>query len=190
MLGDALCWAPKIFTSSASRIERNRGPSTSRRATSHKRRRDEHGEVVDVQSGAARKRHWPRPRREGPGQLWHRQRQPLGNRRERVGRVTQHFHGPHGQDLFRFGVEIGRGRNVDFPDWGVIVDKAGVRPTTNRDHGSKEAKRRSGRGSQTSTPSFAPPHCQRERPQRGRTVRTVGLAMLVPCYSSQKRVTG
>ena len=66
--------------------------------------------------------------------------------------MTQHFHGPHGQDLFRFGVEISRERNFDFPDWGVIVDKAGVRPTTNRDHGSREAKRRLGRGSQTSTP--------------------------------------
>ena len=69
-------------------------------------------------------------------------------------------------------VEIGRERNVDFSDWGVIVDKTGVRPTTNRDHGSKEAERRAGCGSQTSTPSFAPPHCQRERPQQDRTART------------------
>ena len=141
--------------------------------TFQKRPRDEHGEVVDLRSGTAQKRHGPRPRREGPGQLWLRQRQPLGDRHERVGRVTQHFRGLHGQDLFRLGVETGRERNVDFSDWGVIVDETGVRPTINRDHGSKEAERRAGLGSQTSTPSIAPPHCQRERPQRGRTVRTI-----------------
>ena len=75
-------------------------------------------------------------------------------------------------------VEIGRDRNVDFSDWGVIVDETGVRPTSNREHGSKEAERRAGHGSQTSTPSFAPPHCLRERSQQGRTVRTVW-----PCHA-------
>ena len=71
-----------------------------------------------------------------------------------------------------FAVEIGRDRNVDFPDGGVIVDES-VPPTINRGHGSKEAERRAGLSSQTSTRSIAPQHCQRERPQQGRTVRTV-----------------
>ena len=117
--------------------------------------------------GSGLKRHWPRPRREGPGQLWLRQRQPLGDRHER-GRVAQHLHGPHGQDLSRLGIEIGRDRNADFSDEGVRVEETGVRPTINRDHFSKEAERRAGLGSQTSTPSIAP-----NRPRRGRTVRTV-----------------
>ena len=67
---------------------------------------------------------------------------------------------------FVLEVEFGRERKVDFSDGGVIVDKTGVRPTTNRVHGSKEAERRAGRGSQTSTPSFAPPHCHENDPSK------------------------
>ena len=190
MLWEALRWAPKIFTLSSpgSRFEWTRGPSISIMATVHKRPRDEHGEVVDLRSGAARS----------------------GMGRDLVGKVLVSFGfgngnllatGTKGMDEWPnfstvctdrislvLAVEIGRARKVDFSDWGV--DETGVRPTINRDHGSKEAERRAWLGSQTSTPSIAPPHCRRERPQRGRTVRTVGLAVQVPCYSSQKRVTG
>ena len=174
MLWEALCWAPMIFTSSL-RFAARKDPWAEQL---------KNGDVSEATAGRA----WP-----GSGS-------PVGNGSEAamgrglVGKVlvSSGFGignllatGKSGMDewpntttgctdriFFVLAVEIGRDRHVDFSDWGVSVDETGVRATINRDYDSKEAERRTWLGSQTSTPSIAPPQCRRERPQRGRTVRT------------------